>query len=323
MNLINISPDQYANDQASKINQNFSALKSAVEQTGGGGGGGGDNEFFNYIPLRGLYDTTLPKQKVLAIGNSFLLYPLYPFVQVIGLSGAESTDYYLQHEGITGSSGNTLKLGLDKVKNNTAGSASAHKCYGSGGWNDAPGYRSALSSNWDAIIFQQRSDDVTDYTSYQPYLAALAAAAKHYCTNRNVKIGWHMIWDKYHGTSNSQREMIVVNTRRVIEDCGIDFIVPTGTAFENAWANGMTLQLDGSGHPTNAAAQFLASATWYQALYSVVIGKDIVDDMAPSTSLSWTSAGSTLTISPETAVDAEKCAKAACEDMWNVSTNIL
>lgn len=321
--LNTISSSQYANAQATAINQNFSALKSAVESIDGGGGGGGSTQlvrtYINRLPSQWMYNSQKTTLKVLAIGNSFLLYPLVAFGQVIGLSNASGSVYCLQHEGSTGTS---LQSTLNMIKNNNAGASFAHKIYGTGGV-DSYYYKTALENDWDAIIFQQNSDNVSDYSTYNPYLSAIVDAAKNYCTNPKVKVGWHMIWDKYHNTSNTQRANILLNSKRVMDDCGIDFVVPTGTAYENGWSNGMTLQLDGAGHPNNAAAEYLASCCWYQTLFSLFIGEDIVEDMTPSTSISWTSAsGQSRSIDVATATKAAKCAKAAVEDMWNITTNI-
>ena len=132
-----------------------------------------------------------------------------------------------------------------------------------------------------------------------------------------------MIWDKKHGTSETMRSAIVNNCKRVMDAFGIDLIVPTGTAFENGWANGLTIKLDGSGHPWNAAAQYLAACTWYQTLFAPFLGKDIVDDIIPTEPQSWVGYnGTTMTLSVEECILAAKCAKAAVEDMWNVTTGI-
>lgn len=316
--LNTISSSQYATEQATAINQNFAALKTAVEGIDGGGGGSAESirTYINNLPSQWMYDSQKTTLKVLAIGNSFLLYPLVAFGVVINLSGASSSVYCLQHEGSTGTS---LQTTLSMIKNNSAGASFAHKIYGDGGISSYY-YRTALINDWDAIIFQQNSDNVTDYSTYNPYLAALVDAAKNYCTNPKVKVGWHMIWDKYHGTDSTQRANILLNSKRVMDDCGIDFIVPTGTAYENGWANGLSLMLDPSGHPNNSVAEYLASCCWYQTLFSLFLGKDIVTDMTPSTSLSWTSAtGAARSIDVATATQAAKCAKAAVVDMWNTT----
>lgn len=327
INLNQILSSQFAETQASNINANFTTLKNAVENIPSGGGGSDSGAsvrtYINILPNQWMYDTTFTKLKVLCIGNSFLAYPLSALGNVFTLSAADASTYLMQQ---IASSSMTLAGALNNIKNGGVSTANGFytRYFGSGGsGGSSANYKSMISGNWDAIIFQQKSDESADYGTYYPELPALIDAARHFCTNSKVRIGWHMIWDKKHGTSSQYRDSILLNAKRVMDDFGIDFIVPAGTAFENAWANGMTLQMDGSGHPTNAASQWLVSATWYQALFSEFVGKDIVTDMTPSVSQSWTTiGGSTLTADVATCTLANKCAKAACNDMWNVTTNI-
>lgn len=329
INLNQISSSQFAETQASNINANFTTLKSAVESIPSDGGGSSSDggsiirPYINTLPNKWRYDSTFTKLKILCIGNSFLAYPLCALGNVFTLSAANTSIYLLQ-QAADSSTNMTIDGAFNRISSgsgNTPANAYYTRHFGSGGTTGSSiNFRSVVSGSWDAIIFQQRSNYVADYSSYAR-LSALIEVAKQLCTNADVRIGWHMVWDKNHGKSAPDRENILLNTNLVMDNFDVDFVVPTGTAFENAWANGMTLQLDTSGHPTNAASQWLASATWYQALFSEFIDKDIVTDMTPSVSQSWTTiGGSTLTADVATCTLANKCAKAACNDMWNVTT---
>lgn len=331
--LNTISSSQYATEQATAINQNFAALKTAVENIDGGGGGGGTAELIrtyrNRLPSQWRTDSGRTTLKVLMVGNSFSFYPVDALPNIITLSGTTKT-YCLQVQGITGGAGNTLQLGVNRVYNNTTGNWA--KTFGTGG-TSSNAYKTAFTHDWDAIIFHQRSDDAADYDTYFPYLNALVDAARRYCTNPEVKIGWQMIWDKFHGQAQPQRDAIVLNSKRVMDDCGIDFIVPTGTAVENAWASslsiptvqiGMAPGLDSSGHVRNIL-EWVGAATFYQVLFSAFFGKDVVDDCVPTSAQSWSEYLPGSTVSNKSAADcilASKCAKAAVEDMWNITTGI-
>lgn len=323
--LNTISSSQYANAQATAINQNFSALKSAVESIDGGGSGGDETRTYeNNFSYTYAY---VPALKVLAIGNSFLSYPLSAFQNVIDLSEVATSKYTMQIEGSTGT---PLSQVLSAIRNNNQLPA-VHRIFGGAGSVNSSNWRTDLIYDWDYIIFQQNSDNAADYTTYRPYLDAVVEAARRYSTNHRVKIGWQMIWDKRHGFNDTMRENILLNSKKVMDDCGIDFVIPSGTAVENAWANNLPIDyqltgwpkgLDTSGHPKKIL-QYVVAATWYQTLYNQFVGKDIVADMAPSAIQSWTDpSGTTTNAEINDCILAAKCAKAAVEDMWNITTNI-
>lgn len=331
-NLNTISSSQFADTQASKINENFTKLKNAVESIPSGGGGGGSSDSGdaetiypdNDMPKVGTYYVNnqnpsvayQSKFKVLAIGNSFTMYPNYPFGVIAGMLEITSTTYNFQTYGNPGA---PLASIVKSIRNNTGGQ-SAHLYFGDGNSGTDTGYRTLLASDWDIIVFQQSSYYAANYNSYTPFLGSLVRAARTLCTNPTAKIGWHMIWDKEHGKTNPEREAILENARRARTELGIDLIVPTGTAYENAWAGSSSkMSLDSSGHPNNAFAEYLGAATWYQCLFSEYTGVDI-DDVTPSESMTWTGQSNTsFTISAEDAILAAQYAKAACEDMWNVT----
>ena len=145
-----------------------------------------------------------------------------------------------------------------------------------------------MAHDWDAVIFHQNSDNAANYSTYSA-LANLTQAVRSNCTNPRVKIGFQMIWDKKHGTSSTQRAQILANALAVLQDYDVDFIVPTGTAFELAWADetaSTKMVLDNSGHPNNGFTEYLACATWYQCLFSQFADIDI-DSVTPMANMAW------------------------------------
>ena len=96
--------------------------------------------------------------------------------------------------------------------------------------------------DWDIITFQQSSTSSGKYTTIEQYLPELIAAARYYCPNAGVKIGWHQTWayaQGYTGLSdygNSQEQMItgiIGCSKNVAADSGLDLIIPNGIVMQN------------------------------------------------------------------------------------------
>lgn len=323
-----------------KIQSNFTKVRNAInslEQNEGGGTVASQDYPLpvNHATPTFLYDADFTKLKVLAIGNSFTKCSTIAFPAIAALMSM--TSYNLQTYGTGGAS---LETTLRVIRKGTGTGANMYYAnYGDDGLathQSSPStYLNALKKDWDVIIFQQNSDNAADFSTYNPWVDALIEAARRYCTNPRVRIGWNMIWDKHHGTSSAERDYILRNSEKLLMHYDIDLVVPTGTAFENAWSNGLTISIDASGHTNNAAAEYLAAATWYQALFSK-FNKTITDEssdggitfhdintVTPSDVQTWTGGyqgNASRTISVADAVLAARCAKAACDDMWNATT---
>lgn len=335
--LDNISSSQFANSVMGKIDTNFTKVRNAINALEQGGSGGGGSAFDGLIPInrqpaKSLYDNSLSKMNVLAIGNSFTACSTRAFGVIANLAGLTDDKFFLQTYGSGGASLETI---CRYTRKNGQGST-YYQTFGTNQMGTAydTRYKNAMSHDWDVILFQQNSNNVANFSTYFPWIDAITDAARRYCTNPRVLIGWQMIWDKKYNTSSPDREAILLNTLRVLAQCDIDIVVPTGTAFENARANGLSVLTDASGHTSNAAAEYVAAATWYQALFSKFNFTDSgessdgsttfkdIDTMSPTEAMSWNGGyqgGNAREISVSDAVLAAKCAKAACEDMWNVT----
>lgn len=336
--LDQISSSQFADSAMGKIDNNFTKVRNAINTIEQGGSGGGTPSVNHVNPMNHptptfLYDTTFTKLKVLAIGNSFTKCSTIAFPTIASLM--EMTSYNLQTYG---SGGASLETSVRAIRKNGTGAIMYYANYGDDGLSPhqtSPStFKNALNKDWDVIIFQQNSNNVDNFSTYNPWLDALIEAARRYCTNPYVRVGWNMIWDKGHGTSSSHRNDILSISEKLLSFYNIDLVIPTGTAFENAWANGLTISLDGSGHTNNAAAEYLAAATWYQALFSKFNRTSTdassdgettfydIDSIEPTGEQSWVGgyqSNANRTITSSDAILAAKCAKAACEDMWNVT----
>lgn len=99
------------------------------------------------------------------------------------------------------------------------------------------------SHTWDIVMFQQQSSNSRDYSSYQPYLDSLINYV--YANAAKVpKLGWLMTPAYPTGysalgsdTSDSMFGKICEAVRHVMSETTIDFMIPAGTAIQNARTN--------------------------------------------------------------------------------------
>ena len=112
-----------------------------------------------------------------------------------------------------------------------------------GRWTTTSDYNciTALNEeNWDIITLQQQSNASRDYTTYQPYLSnlinLLCQKAEH-----TFKLGWLLTMSYPTGysllspdTSDEMYNKIVTASLSALADTPISFIIPCGTATQNA-----------------------------------------------------------------------------------------
>lgn len=135
--------------------------------------------------------------------------------------------------------------------------------------------------DWDIITLQQASGSSGRPDTYNR-LERLVGYVNSNKTNPDAKIGWHMTW-AYQGDSdhwefpnygNSQETMynaILSAVKQEVIPTGLfDFIIPSGTAIQNARTSyiGDTLTRDGY-HLSIPYGRYIAGLTWMQALTGV------------------------------------------------------
>lgn len=141
--------------------------------------------------------------------------------------------------------------------------------------------RALRDQNWDIIIFHQHSAGSGRKESYYPgedtqeesYVAKLAEYARSVCGNPGVRIGWEMTWayprnskekafrQFYERNQMSMYKRICKATKAVVErEEGIDLIIQTGTAIQNARSSylGDSLNRDGK-HLSYGMGRYLAA----------------------------------------------------------------
>lgn len=104
--------------------------------------------------------------------------------------------------------------------------------------------------NWDIVLLQQVSGSAAIVNSYQPYLSYLIDIISSRA-NKPVKFGWILARDKFNQSTHEQTPIwnnAKTIAQALLNSTLIDFVVPTGTATENA----RTTSLDELGiHLTN------------------------------------------------------------------------
>lgn len=133
---------------------------------------------------------------------------------------------------------------------------------------------------WDYVSFQQVSQNSGQYNTYFPYLDSLVVYAKKHIRS-DVKIILHATWayakDATHpgfvNYGNDQATMfnaVVRTTQQVAKRIGAEFIVPSGTAIQNARTSSLEDTFCRDGYHLNFTyGRYTAACTWFEKLFGV------------------------------------------------------
>ena len=141
------------------------------------------------------------------------------------------------------------------------------------------------SQPWDVVVIQQASALSTNHKSFQPYMNRMIEYIRQDCPNKHVRIGWQLTWS-YPQTATSGpvyeegwRKIAMIANQKC-HDAGIDFIIPSGTAIQNARttelgenSNGITR--DGL-HLSFGVGVYIAAMTWHESIFRPIYGKSII-----------------------------------------------
>ena len=135
---------------------------------------------------------------------------------------------------------------------------------------------------WDYISFQQASPKSGLFDTFKGPLPLFFNYVKERATNPKVKYVWHQTWAYAQNSThkgfanyqNSQMTMykaIMKASEKVKELIPISFVIPSGTAIQNARTKlGDVMNRDGY-HLDLNIGRYTASCTWYEAIF----GKDV------------------------------------------------
>ena len=140
--------------------------------------------------------------------------------------------------------------------------------------------------DWDYITFQQASPYSGLIGSYFPYLANLLSYTKQHATNPEVQFAFHQTWayaanskqSAFKNYNNDQLQMyqaIVKTVGAAVKKAGIDIVIPSGTAIQNARTSfvGDNFCRDGY-HLSLGIGRFTAACTWYETLLKRKVTKN-------------------------------------------------
>lgn len=132
-----------------------------------------------------------------------------------------------------------------------------------------------LDEKWDIISLQQASDISGVYKSYYPFLPDLM---EYISGKTGASLVFHQTWaypagspqEAFSTYGNDQMTMyqaIMSATKKVVEENGIQTVIPSGTAIQNARTSrlGDTLNRDGL-HLELTYGRYIAACTWFEAL---------------------------------------------------------
>ena len=238
---------------------------------------------------------TMPDYKdafrILAIGNSFSRDAMSFMYDMAVANGADIQGIDITNAYIGGA---TLSLHATNAKNNIK--AYTHQTFKSKGQIievENVTLKSMIERNyWDVITLQQASQDTGKPSTYNADIAYLIDYIREHATNPNVVIAWHMTW-AYANYSSHQNfpdygnnQMTMYNAiidavkTRIVPNNDFAFVIPAGTAIQNArtifgetlnWADGYHLNLTG---------QFIAGAMMLRSITGWDI--DIIDEYSPA-----------------------------------------
>ncbi len=132
--------------------------------------------------------------------------------------------------------------------------------------------------DWDLIVIHQFSGLSGRAASFFPYLYDIVSACREKCSNPDLRFAWQMTW-AYQGNSSHEAFINYGNDQMNMYACIVDavkeivsetrdfsFIIPAGTAVQNARSSYMGDTLTKDGHHLSPFGKYLAGYTWYESL---------------------------------------------------------
>ena len=143
------------------------------------------------------------------------------------------------------------------------------------------------SDNWDVITLQQASHLSKDYSTYTPYIEALAEYVRKYCPHAKLYI--HETWAYEAGSARlasvgceTPAEMLLAVREAYANAASAvmaDGIIPSGDAMLAAVEGGIAKIHRDTFHASRGAGRYLLALTWYRALTGNDIWNNRFDDL--------------------------------------------
>lgn len=271
-----------------------------------------------------IYKSTL---KVLAIGNSFTDDPTAYLDDLVISSGIDRTKLCL-YVGVIG--GSSLQTWSEKYNSNETVEITRKVGLASVGTTSGT-LKQIFSQDWDIVVLNQLSSLAINYGSLNPHLKNLISFIRQDCANQKVCIAWQSVWSYYKEYTDNPKGIIGWSdlcsvTKEQINKDGIDIIIPTGTAIQNARGSSLNtahdITRDGH-HLAFGIGRYIAACTWFQTLFSPIFNVNIVGNPSTHTVTQGEKDLSTYEWADVTNDNKLLCQKAAfmaTMDMYNLTT---
>ena len=219
--------------------------------------------------------------KVLAIGNSFVDDPMAYLDDIVQASGIDYSKLCVCSAVVGYSS---LQYWADMCENGDT--VTITRCSGKLDMavTQAP-LKEILAQDWDVVTVQQVSSLAQDALSLSQPLPYLVTLIRKCCLNKDVVIAFQQVWSYwwYENDTNLNNWERITDVAKTTIDYGVDMIIPTGTAIQNARATGLDtghgLTRDGV-HLCFGTGRYVAACTWFEALLAPVFGVSVLGNTA-------------------------------------------
>lgn len=213
-----------------------------------------------------------PNKNILMIGNSFSLNATKYVPNMCAEQGVDVTI------GILYRSGESLENHLNNFNSNGAVYTYYERTAKDGVVNFTTQNNYTFNQvlekkNWDMVTFQQNSGNSNNYETYQPFLNDLKTSVSAVLPN-SVKYGALQTWALSKSVNPNQETAysdIVSAYRNAMVDADLGFILPAGTAIQNARGiaeiNAIDDELTDDGHHLGELGMYIASAAVFESLY--------------------------------------------------------
>lgn len=265
--------------------------------------------------------------KVLAIGNSFVDGPMAYFDAIVRASGIDR-DNLCVYSAVKSSA--SLEYWATTCKNGDNVTITRRSGAITMPTTQAP-LKELLEQDWDVVTVQQVSTLSQNPNTLATNLSYLVNQIRKHCPNKDVVIAWQQVWSKWNGEDGMEQSLQdwekLNSVVKVTPNYGIDVIIPTGTAIQNARATDLNTSLshgltrDGS-HLGYGVGRYVAACTWFEALLAPVFGVSVVGNTAVHAITETEQSNTTyeaVPVTDENRTLCQQCAAAAVNAPFEVS----
>ncbi len=263
--------------------------------------------------------------KVLAIGNSFVDGPLEYFDDIVRASGIDRSNLCVY---VASKSSATLEYWATTCDNGDTVTITRRSGEITMPKTQAP-LKELLEQDWDVVTVQQVST-LSQYPSFlSPHLSYLVNEIRKNCPNKDVVIAWQQVWSRWDDGDDLEKSLqgwgAITSVVKRTPNFGIDMIIPTGTAIQNARATDLNtphgITRDG-GHLAYGVGRYVAACTWFEALVAPVFGVSVVGNTAVHAITATEQSNTTyeaVPVTDENRTLCQQCAAAAVNSPFEVS----